>query len=229
MIIGIMLLGIGVCIVLAQLIGWDFMNLLFAYWPCLLIIYGGIRLFTRKHSQNFSYFLIALGALVQASKLNWIRGSLIWILIGTVLILIGLRMIVERYQKRKEWSSSASISGEANNHSAQHFEERDMINDRFLFDKTVRVYRSDSFSGGDIDVLFSTVTINLKNVLPLDKEVRISCGIQFGELTLEVPADWHVIVNGKHYYSSDEASQTIDATTTLLVDSETIAGTLKIV
>ena len=77
MIIGIMLLGIGVCIVLAQLFGWDFMNLLFTYWPCLLIIYGGIRLFTRKHSQNFSSFLIALGALVQASKLNWIRGSLI--------------------------------------------------------------------------------------------------------------------------------------------------------
>ncbi|WP_276872850.1 LiaF transmembrane domain-containing protein [Levyella massiliensis] len=229
MIIGIMLLGIGVCIVLAQLFGWDFMNLLFTYWPCLLIIYGGIRLFTRKHSQNFSSFLIALGALVQASKLNWIRGSLIWILIGIVLILIGLRMIVDRYQKRKEWSSSASISGDADNHGTQYFEERDMINDRFLFDKTVRVYRSDSFSGGDIDVLFSTVTINLKNVLPLDKEVRISCGIQFGELTLEVPADWHVIVNGKHYYSSEEARQTIDAATTLLVDSETFAGTLKII
>lgn len=230
MIIGILLLSIGALILLTQLLGANFLKLVGLYWPTLLILYGALRLLTDKHRHNFPLFLMAFGAILQAYKLQLFRGNILLILIALCLILLGLRMIINRFSQRHT-NYNENVFTDDDDHQQKGtygYEERDMLNDRFLFADAHRVYRSDSFSGGDIEVVFSSVTLDLKNVLPLDNVVRLNASVQFGELVLQVPADWHVIVNGKHYYSVHEKKEMPEAATTLYVDSEVFAGTLKI-
>lgn len=229
MILGILLFGIGTLILLTQLFGGSFFSLFGLYWPTLLILYGVLRLLDDKQWHNFPLFLIALGAILQGYHLGLFRGDILLILIAIGLILLGLRRIVNRFSQKKMVYGETVFSEENVRGNATYgYEERDVLNDRFLFADAHRVYRSDSFSGGDIEVVFSSVTIDLKNVLSLDNNVRINASVQFGELTLQVPADWHVIVNGKHYYSSQERSENSEMATTLYVDSQVFAGTLKI-
>lgn len=229
MIVGILLFSIGGLMVLTQLLGENFFALFGLYWPILLIVYGILRLLTNKHQRSFPLFLIVLGALLQAYHLHLFRGSILLILIGIGLILLGLRLILNRFaQKKAVYTENTFSDDDVRGKASYGYEERDMLNDRFLFADAHRVFRSDSFSGGDVEVVFSSVTIDLKNVLPLDNNVRINASVQFGELVLQVPSDWHVIVNGKHYYSMQEQKENREATSTLYVDSEVFAGSLKI-
>lgn len=130
-----------------------------------------------------------------------------------------------------EGSETAGQSRPSGGHSKRpnFFEEKDFLNDRFLFVNDTKVYRSDTFSGGQVEASFSDVTLDLKNVWPLENEIFMDVQVNFATLTLQVPPDWHVIVNNKHFYSARELQDQVEPDTTLIIRSREFMGTLKII
>ena len=182
MIIGILLFSIGALILLTQLLGANFLKLLSLYWPTLLILYGALRLLTDKHRHNFPLFLMAFGAILQAYKLQLFRGNILLILIALCLILLGLRIIINRFSQRHT-NYNENVFTDDDDHQQKGtygYEERDMLNDRFLFADAHRVYRSDSFSGG---TCFKRTAIYRLNAIGVYRErtlfPHIQCDLGF--------------------------------------------------
>lgn len=73
------------------------------------------------------------------------------------------------------------------------------------------------------------MTLDFKNVWPLEDVVRLDLTINFGSVKILVPSDWHVTVNGTHYYSNSVNEKDMENNTTLVINSKIFAGDLKIV
>lgn len=108
------------------------------------------------------------------------------------------------------------------------YEERDLLDERFIFTNENRVYKSDNFSGGRVEVDFSSVTLDFKNVWPLENTIHLDLTVNFSDVTIVVPSDWHVIVNQTHYSSKDGSNLDPDNVTTLVINSRVFAGNLRI-
>ncbi len=237
MLFGLIIVAIGVVLLASQLFNVSFWPLFNTYWPTALIIYGFLRLFKKNKSKAFSLILIAIGVVVQLNTLGMLTGNSWTIFVALVLIVLGLRVMFSaatpknKYVHRLDSDHSGAVSyteGRKYKPDAS-FEHKDVLDDRFVFTSDRRTYQSNTFSGGSIEALFSNVVMDLKNVLPLEKEIRLDCRINFSSVTIDVPSDWHVIVNGKHYYSKNEVELNQIATATLIVDSQVFAGSLRIV
>lgn len=238
MLIGLFLLLIGGLLLISQIFMLSFSILFLTYWPILLVIYGGIRLFAHQRSTAFSWTLILFGGLLLLKSFDILPDNFGRILIALLLILLGIRMM----RTRNRSDCHAGGTGDSEHGGYTHYtapnphaetkragiHEQDFINDQFILTNDYRVYRSNAFTGGKIDVNFSSVTLDLKNVWPGGPEIKLVCNVNFGELAIDVPADWHVIIDGKHYYSKTEISHDQTPTTTLIIESHVFAGSLRI-
>lgn len=238
MFFGILLLVYGGLLLLSELSGWDFAAISSRYWPILVICYGIVRLFQKKKSRGFSCFLIVFGILIQLVLLNILHGNVGVILFSLLMIFIGLSSLLganrHTFMQRPstEHESDVYINENESVSSKKRkafYEDRDVLEDSFLFTEEQRIYRSDTFSGGEISVVFSTVELDLRSVLTLESEVHIRASVLFGTLTIAIPEDWHAIVNGKHYYSAGQMNGEVPTRTNLIIDSDTFAGTLRII
>ena len=246
MLFGILLLTLGLLILLSQLVNQNVWALFGLYWPILLVIYGTYRLATKKGSRVVSAVIIGSGALIQLKNLGLIRGSAFLILFAAGLVLLGIKIIVEDHQDKEAFRNrqaqaytktpptgegESDESRQAGGHSKRpnFYEEKDVLNDRFLFVNDTKVYRSDTFSGGQVEASFSDVILDLKNVWPLENEIYMDVQVNFSTLTLQLPTDWHVIVNDKHYYSAKELKDQVEPEITLIIRSREFMGSLKII
>lgn len=235
MIIGLFFFCLGALLIAAQLFHWSFWYLFSQYWPCFFILWGLIRLLRRRPSRLLSWTMIGVGLVLEGYILEVFQGELGGLIIGVLFLIIGAKIMLEtgKYHRRKKREEDAQVFHSASTSTGKPtnspFIEQDELDDRFLFTNDRRIYRSDTFSGGRVEVDFAQVCIDLKNVISLEREVHMECSVNFGELILEVPRDWHVIVNGKHYYAQDEMDRDRVPTATLLVDSRVLVGNLKIV
>lgn len=237
MLFGLIIVAIGVVLLASQLINVSFWPLFKTYWPIALIIYGFLRLFKKNKSKAFSLILIGIGVVVQLNTLGYLKGNSFSIFLALILIILGLKvMISAAAPKNKNIHRLDSESAGAFSYTEgrkykpdSSYEHKDMLDERFVFTSDRRTYQSNTFSGGSIEAVFSNVNLDLKNVLPLEKEILLDCRINFSSVTVDVPSDWHVIVNGKHYYSKNEIEFDQIATATLIVDSQVFAGSLRIV
>lgn len=236
MLFGLIVVALGVLLLLSQLMSVSFWLLFSKYWPIALIAYGILRLFKRNKSKVYSLIIILIGVIVQLNALGLFTGNSWVVFLALLLILMGLRIIFEASspQGRKihsmdsDGTEAFSYTEGRKTHKAS-FEQKDVLNDRFVFTSDRRIYKSNTFSGGFVEAIFSKVDIDLKNVWPLEEEIHLDCRANFSTLTIDVPADWHVVVNGKHYYSKNEVEFDQKPTATLIVDSQVFAGSLRIV
>lgn len=231
MLFGILFIGLGVLLLTAQILNLSFINLLLTYWPTFFIILGLVRLLERNKSKRFSLIILLFGIIVQFAKLNYFTVDLISIAVAVALIFLGIHTLLDEKRKRtipKDYATHVDSKRFEETAEDYLYENKDFLNDRFLFTNDVRIYQSDTFSGGEVEADFSNVTLDLKNVWPLESEIYLSCIINFATLTLDVPEDWHIIVNGKHYYSKNDGG-TEEKAVTLIVESKVFLGSLKII
>lgn len=231
MLLGIILVGFGIMLLAGQMASVDTGTLVVRYWPIIVIVYGMLRLFRKNASKTASLILIAFGIIAQLAALNIINGNAGIILVAVALILLGLRVLYATTFEHNARTTVGQVHNDFGSYSggSAAFEERDVLDDRFIFCSEHRIYKSNTFSGGKVRVDFSNVTIDLKNVWPLDKEINLDVEVSFGKLIVDVPSDWHVIVDGKHCYSHTENGNTSPSSTTLIVRSNVSFGTLRII
>lgn len=228
MFVGLILIGIGSLIIISQLFGISAFQLLRTWWPLLFFTYGLCRAIRHRRISPFSWALIIGGGVLLALKLHLITGTWIWIVLGICLVASGLTLLLRPRARHKHDAETFVFHGDVSSPAEDGEIERDYLDDRFFFTNDVRHYRSQSFSGGDVEVYFSNVTIDLSDVFPLENELHMRCEVYFGKLTLRVPPNWHVILDGHHYYSRNEMEKNAQPSTILLIDSDTFTGTLDI-
>lgn len=243
MLFGLFLLIVGCLLLASQLLPWPIGRLILQFWPLALVILGLVRLIRKQGSRSFSYVLICAGLFFQLRKLGIIQGSLLVIFFALALVVLGLKLLMDERSDRVHFfqhraGENANAQKEARSDQERvydptrsgggFFEDKDFLHERFVFVNDERIYRSNTFSGGQVEALFSQVQLDLRNVLPLESEVRMDLQINFAEVTLLLPPDWHVIVNNKHFYSSNELHHETTPSTTLQIQAKTFLGNLKI-
>lgn len=234
LLLGIVLMGLGALLLASQIVGFDFYYYVWTYWPVVIILFGIIRLFDRKASKAWSVFWIGLGTVFLLNKLHVFTADMWTVVLSLLLIIAGFAVIASLVQNRSHHKTISSFgdyaqgSAEAQEKNP-YYHDQDALNDRFLFTQEKRIYRSDTFSGGDVEVSFANVFLDLRNVWPLTPEIHMDVKVNFGALEIDVPQDWHVVVDGKHYYAHSEVDEDKAPSCTLIVDSKVFAGSFKIV
>lgn len=237
MLLGLLFIALGAALLLSQILSIDFMTIVSTYWPIFLIIYGVLRLFKRDKSKITSVLIIGIGLVVQLNSLGYFSGNSGLVFVALLLIIAGVRIIIgvtapeeaNVHSLDDDHSTAYQTTKARKKKKANYFEQKDFLNERFLFTSDQRIYQSENFTGGFIEASFSNVHIDLKNVWSQGNEIALECKVNFSTLTIDVPSDWHVIVNGKHYYSKNEVEFEQAPTATLIINSKVTAGTLKVV
>ncbi|MDY3052402.1 MAG: hypothetical protein SOR89_04445 [Ndongobacter sp.] len=243
MFLGAIFLAIGLLLLTSQLLGLDYDTLFALYWPSIIILYGIFRLVVQRRLSPTTLCILFAGLLFQFRTLGWLSENIWTILLAIVLIFLGMKFVIDAFEAKRH--ARAAQNGDGTQDHFGHkgasassnrddgfrsttFEDRDFLDDRFLFSSEKRIYRSRAFSGGRVDVDFSAIFLDLRNVWPMEKEMTLDVSLRFGTLTIDVPADWHVIVDGRHCYTNQEAANAQPTTCTLIVTSRVFAGTLRI-
>lgn len=103
----------------------------------------------------------------------------------------------------------------------------DMFHHNYLFENDIIVLNSSSFSGGLLDVKFSTITLDLRNIQALEYEINIDCNILFSTLKVMVPENWEIIIKEKNQPYKNIIPKNID--NVLVFNKTGVAGDIIII
>lgn len=178
--VGIILILLGIGFLLQQFTAFDFGDILYTYWPSILIIIGLVKLVQKQSSTLGNIILILIGALFQANRLgliNYSFGDIFW---PAILILVGLNFILSR----------------RSNYSSNSIDDESSINNFVIFSGIKTLNYSQSFKGGTATALFGGIDIDLRGADISDGEAYLELTTMFGGIDLLVPQDWKVEVTG---------------------------------
>ena len=232
--IGLIILLIGISIILESFFGLHISYYLFMYWPSILLIYGLVRLFNKEKSKSLSLFFVLIGLVVQLNFLKVIRINLFELIFAILLILIGFNILKSAIEKSKRKANGKAYNEQTSyeeysndNHSYNRertYINKDFIDDKYSFTSENIQYISKTFSGGNLNVSFANVVLDLSQVESIVRDIDLNIDILFADVIIILPKNWHVIVNGRHYYSENES----DIDTILTIKSDEKFGNLKI-
>jgi predicted membrane protein len=129
--------------------------------------------------------LIIIGAMFLLDNLNIMDfGDFISTFWPLILIIIGIKIIVDRQQKKSVDYKSNVNSGSYNTDS-----NMDHLNESSTFGDLIRNIKSDDFTGGTVNNIFGDIRIDLSAVKIKNKECHIALNSIFGDITVILPKE----------------------------------------
>jgi predicted membrane protein len=176
---GSLLILLGVGALVDQIRPFGFGALVSIWWPLAVILLGGIMLITRAAPLVGSIIVLGLGLLFQISTLGFYSGN-IWDLIWpSLLILLGAGMMLRL--------GRFGVSSARTEDTVQHF---------VLFSGMETRYQSANFRGGAVTGVFGGADVDLRECKMADSGAVLDLTAAFGGVTIKVPGDWKVDVDG---------------------------------
>ena len=182
--LGIIFILIGIGAIFKQLGLWDLSNIIFTWWPLILIGSGVSQLGKRSVSKTSGITLIVIGILFQMRKLSIINVSLTKFFLPAIIIAIGVSMLFPRTLKKENFEFS---KGEV---------DQDVVDSLALFSTVKNRNISKNFRGGSLVALFGGVDLDLRDAYLLNPGARIDVTTAFGGVNIIVPPEWKVVVKG---------------------------------
>ena len=220
---GLTVIGAGALILLDNLHVFA-LPLLSTFWPLALVLWGLGRLVWPRHrgSWIFGALLIAGGALMTAQNLGYTEFE--WRHWWPVLVIVaGISIVLRGIFPHRH---APAVEG----FSASTIEHGDHVNINANFSAVNQQNDSRAFKGGQIDVNFGGVELDLRQAAMDGPEAVLSISARFSGIELRVPRDWLVVVNiaatlgGVH----DQTLPPMNPTQRLVLRGEAMFGGVEI-
>lgn len=222
-ILGVLVIGLGLVFLLDNL-GFISVRYTFRFWPTLLIIFGLLKISQSRTRSGYVLggILVLLGVTwtFRAMGLFYVSWSMLWPL---VIIGVGIAVVTkslpgarQRQQRRRfsraepvppttsmgamggvslDKESSAPGAAPAGSASASERDDDSIIEVSAILGGFVRRVSSQRFRGGDINVIMAGCEIDLRQA-SIEGEAVLNVFALCGGITIKVPPDWSVILQG---------------------------------
>lgn len=185
-IIGVLVIGLGLMFLLDNLDIIDF-HRVSQYWPALVILFGAAKLIDAEtpHERMVFGIITFIGAalLLNRMGLDFIRVRNIWPL---VLIAVGAAVVYKAVTGRRV------IAAAYDKEIAQNDSVLDVT---VLLGGFVRRITTPNFRGGEVTAIMGGAELDLRGS-SIEGEAVVSVFAVMGGITLKVPPDWTIILNG---------------------------------
>ncbi len=185
LVIGIIAIGMGLLFLLDNLDIFDFHQVVF-FWPIAFVVFGALRISQSQKPSGMVVggVLILVGLSMTAKRLGWLdlTWHKMWPL---VLIMVGMSVIFKAVDRNKEKVGAAVPAGSDDN----------VIDVNAILGGFQRRINSTDFKGGEITAIMGGCELDLREA-KLNGEAMIEVFALCGGITIKVPADWTVVLQG---------------------------------
>ncbi len=216
---GLLIILIGVLFLLGNLGKLDFWEMVFTYWPVILIFIGLWHLVVHEsRNWGFGLILIAVGGFFLLGNLDVIKGR-VWLYFWPLLIIAAGLWIIFRPRFRP--------SGE----KVPEIKEKDL--DVFtVLSGLKRRIESKEFKGGKASVLLGGIELDFSQASLAGNQATLELTAILGGIEIWVPREWEVVVDSSAFLGAVEDKHKSDPSTeskpTLFVKGTTILGGIDI-
>jgi len=195
LLIGIAVIGLGLLLLLDNLnviVFRDVVN----YWPVGLIVFGLVKLFDAKATMDRLVFsgVTLLGIMLLLGRLGYSNFDLhtLWPL---MLILVGASVVFKALDGRRAETPRVSLDKNGVAAPVSDNASDSSVNIVTMLGGFERRISTQAFRGGDITVFMGGVDLDLRNS-SIDGEAVLNVFSAMGGITLKVPTDWTVVLEG---------------------------------
>ena len=215
---GLLLMVLGVLFLLDQMGRLDFGDLVGRYWPVIFILIGvSILLSNNFRNVGSAVFFILFGTFFLLIRLRIFERAVWHYLWPVAIIAAGLWILLKpafRPDKKKIPELTA-----------------DDLAINQVFSGAVRKVESQSFRGGKADVVFGSADIDLRGARLAGGQATLVLSVVFGGITVFVPRDWQVILQGTPVLGSIESHKAAPggtAAATLNIQGSAVFGSIEV-
>jgi predicted membrane protein len=185
---------IGLFILLDNM-GIHLLSHLYRFWPIILILIGAWNL-ARKSGRVFGGVLVILGVLFQLDTLGvahfgW--GEM-WPL---AIVGVGFLVMWNSLQARNVSKVVSNVLG-----CESQTDPRTTLSEVAIFGGIERRITSQDFQGGNINAIFGSVELDLRDVNIERDEAVLEINSVFGSVELRVPEAWQITSRGQAVFGS---------------------------
>ena len=188
-VVGALVIGLGILFLLDNLDIIDFHHALH-FWPSMFIIFGLMKIYDTRSPNGFvvGCLLVLAGVLMTLNRLGfaYVSWHTMWPL---VLIMLGISVVVKAVTGRRQMAPpvSGDKPGERQDDST--------IDVTAILGGFQRRIWSNDFRGGEITAVMGGCELDLRES-SIASEAVINVFAVCGGITIKVPPDWTVILQG---------------------------------
>ncbi len=184
-IIGILAIAFGVVFLLDNLDFWDIGRYIH-FWPTVFIVFGLLKIYDTRTPSGLvvGAVLVMVGITMTLKRLGlyYITWHNMW---PVVLIGLGILVVAKAWTGRRGLSESGP----------EVVEDESILNITAILGGFKRRVMSQEFRGGEITAIMGGCDIDLRNS-SFQGEAVLNVFAVCGGITVKVPADWTVVLNG---------------------------------
>ena len=179
---GIILIVLGAVFLMGTLDVLNIGNVISNWWPLIIIAIGFIKI--RGTNKSGGAIIFIIGVALLSGTLGIINWGAIFQFWPVVLILVGISMI-SRPKTSHGWKFIKSTESSEN-----------YVKTSAIFGGTEQIISSPSLEGGDVQAIFGSVELDMRNSTAADEGADFNLTALFGGVDVIVPPDTKVVVTG---------------------------------
>lgn len=184
-ILGIIVIALGLLFLLDNLGIWDFHRAI-QFWPMLFIVVGTVKMFDTKSGNGFlvGAILVFVGVMMTLNRLGILYFS--WRTVWPVLLIVlGASVVYTALTGRRRIDSALKVE-----------QGTDAVIDvTAILGGFERRISTPAFRGGEVTAIMGGCSLDLRGS-SIESEAVINVFAVFGGITMKVPPDWTVILQG---------------------------------
>lgn len=171
-------------------------------WQMLLIVLGLWSLFKRQISGGLALIIIG-GIFIYPVLCRVFPGDITCIDINfhtywpVFLIIGGLFLVFGKSRNRNSSNNIEEKRSNTGNHSNTDYLKKDM-----LFGSSEQIVLSSDFKGGEVNVMFGEVIVDLRKATLAEGTHKLSLSAMFGNIIVYVPSDWIIEVQSSVLFAA---------------------------
>lgn len=237
--IGFLLVLLGAGMLLDAFSVIDFSFSLGTWWPSILMLIALAQLVSRSNSGSYTgpAILFAIGALLQASKLELLPGGFWGTFWPILLIIIGASILLKRRNRKQEWGEQIAAEFRAatadKTFAGSGFtgaNPSDRISINCVFSSQEQRATSSAFTGAELNAVFGSIELDLRDAVMSGSQAHIEASSVFASIEIRVPHTWNVVIQGSPILGSIESKvyNVNQNGPTLVVNASAVFGGVEI-